>query len=82
MDELLIAAALWLALDMALLLLWVTLANRHTRRQVRAMVGEAERHANAARPLAAALNSGHAEDPEVRHAHRRAQAVQAQPKPL
>jgi hypothetical protein len=77
MGELLIGGALWLALDVALLLLWITLANRRTRRQVRAMVREAERHANAARPLAAALNSGHAEDPEVRHAHRRAQAGQA-----
>jgi hypothetical protein len=82
MQTLLIGSVLWLVLDVALLSAWVALGNARTRRQARAMLAAAGHHANVADPLAAALNSGHAQDPEVRHARRRAQAVQAKFGPL
>jgi hypothetical protein len=81
MPNLVIAGILWLVLDVALLALWAALTNGRDRWQVRAMVRAAERHANSTRPVPAALNSGHAEDPEIRDARRRAQAVQAELNP-
>jgi hypothetical protein len=82
MQELLIGGGLWLVLDVALLALWLNVARGRTRRHTRAMVRADERYANDAGPLAAALNSGHAEDPEIRHSRRRTQGAQAEFKPL
>jgi hypothetical protein len=57
----------WVAVDAGLVALWMVLRARRRRTELRVLIRAAERHANATWPLVAALNSGHAEDPEIRH---------------
>jgi hypothetical protein len=84
MHELLIGVLLWVGLNIGLMGLWLVLGSRRERQQVRAMVRAAELYANlsAAPPLVAALNSGHAEDAEIRHARRRSHARQGELRPF
>jgi hypothetical protein len=84
MRELLIGTVLWIGLDVVLLTLWLAVGRRHKRRHAQATVRAVAQYANgpAARSLVAALNSGHAEDAEIRHARPRPQGRQGEPKPL
>jgi Flp pilus assembly protein TadB len=67
MGAMLLIAAIWVGLDALLIVAWCLVRARRQRHEVRGLIREAERVAGAARPLAAALNSGHAEDPAIRH---------------